>query len=252
MKKSWKEIEGSKVRIDVGSTMEQAMSDSLPAEVICFTTDNNIVFNGEAFAGDGSVSGYYVDKKIFHLTEDSSEDEISAAFNEAKLSEIVKAITDGKYLFTDSGNVEATLNKSSKLNISKLALESPDTRVIFTKIGDKLSLTSVRQSKIKRIEALEKNATNANVQKTDDISFSVCDSDGNVVLRYSDEGLDAAKVTTHLAELIGQIIGGSISLLEQIEVEENGLYFVDADMNVVASIDDKGLHSINIIEYVND
>lgn len=59
MKKSWKEIEGSKVRIDVGSTMEQAMSDSLPAEVICFTTDNNIVFNGEVFAGDGSVNAFY-------------------------------------------------------------------------------------------------------------------------------------------------------------------------------------------------
>lgn len=155
MKKQWKDIEGYKVRMDVGSTMEQAMSDSFPAEVICFTTDNNIVFNGEVFAGDGSVSGYYVDKEIFHLTKDSSEDEISAVFDEAKLSEIVKAITDGKYLYTDRGNVEAELNKSSKLNFTQLSLESPDTRVLFTKIGDKLSLTSVRQSKIKRIEALE-------------------------------------------------------------------------------------------------
>jgi hypothetical protein len=252
MKKSWKEIEGSKVRIDVGSTLQQALSDSMTADIICFTTDNHIVFNGEVFTSDGSANGFYVDKGIFNLTEDSSEDEISAVIDEVKLSQIVKAITDGKNLFTDRGNVEATLNKSSKLNITQLALESPDARVSFTKIGDKLKLTSVRRSKIKRIEVLEENATNANVQKTDDSSFSVCDSDGNVALRYSDEGLDAAKVTTHLAELIGQIIGGSISLLEQKEVEENGLYFVDADMNVVASIDDKGLHSINIIEYIND
>lgn len=93
-----------------------------------------------------------------------------------------------------------------------------------------------------------------------DNSFVVCDSDGNVVLRYSNEGLDAAEVTNHLASLIKKIIGveggggsSSISsLLEQKEVEENGVYFVDADMNVVASIDDKGLHSINIIEYIND
>lgn len=137
----------------------------------------------------------------------------------------------------------------------------------FDASGDKvLTLTKATSAKAGVMTAQDKtnldklteqlnnkdNGNNNKIQITDDNSFSVCDSDGNVVLRYSDEGLDAAKVTTHLAELIGKIIGGSISLLEQKEVEENGVYFVDADMNVVASIDDKGLHSINIIEYVND
>lgn len=117
-----------------------------------------------------------------------------------------------------------------------------------------------------RINILEiENFTQISNTIIRDNSFTVCDSDGNVVLRYSNEGLDAAKVTNHLASLIKKIIGvegggssgggGSSSvssLLEQREVEENGVYFVDEDMNVVTSIDDKGLHSINMIEYIND
>ena len=54
MKKEWKDIEGYGVRIDVGSTLQQALADTMPAEVICFTTDNHIVMNGEVFSRSGS------------------------------------------------------------------------------------------------------------------------------------------------------------------------------------------------------
>lgn len=50
MKKEWKDIEGYGVRIDVGSSLEEALSDTMPAEVICFTKDNHIVMNGEVYS----------------------------------------------------------------------------------------------------------------------------------------------------------------------------------------------------------
>ena len=46
MKKEWKNIEGRLARIDVGSSLSEAMGSEFPAEAICFTTDGNIVFNG--------------------------------------------------------------------------------------------------------------------------------------------------------------------------------------------------------------
>lgn len=46
MKKEWKNIEGRLARIDVGSSLSEAMGGAFPAEAICFTTDGNIVFNG--------------------------------------------------------------------------------------------------------------------------------------------------------------------------------------------------------------
>ncbi len=57
MKKRWKDLEGSRVRFDVGSTSEEALSDKFPAEVICFTKDGKIIFNGVEFSGGGSGGG---------------------------------------------------------------------------------------------------------------------------------------------------------------------------------------------------
>lgn len=49
MKKEWKDIEGYKVRIDVGSSLSEAMSSSMGAAIICFTTDGHIVLNGLSY-----------------------------------------------------------------------------------------------------------------------------------------------------------------------------------------------------------
>lgn len=46
MKKDWKDIEGQLVRIDIGSTYNEAQSSSTDAAIICFTTDGHIVLNG--------------------------------------------------------------------------------------------------------------------------------------------------------------------------------------------------------------
>ncbi len=57
MKKEWKDIEGSLVRFDVGSSYQDAMSDKMPAEVVCFTKDGRIIFNGVEFTqNSGAIS----------------------------------------------------------------------------------------------------------------------------------------------------------------------------------------------------
>ena len=68
MKEKWSDLEGLPVRFDVGSTAEESKSDKIAANVICFTTDNRIIFNGEEFtqviSSGGSVTKEYVDEKI--------------------------------------------------------------------------------------------------------------------------------------------------------------------------------------------
>ncbi len=61
MKKEWKDIEGSRVRVDVGSTSKEALSRRMPAEVICFTKDGEIIFNGIAY-GVRANEVTYVDR----------------------------------------------------------------------------------------------------------------------------------------------------------------------------------------------
>ena len=75
MKKPWKDIEGSEVRVDVGSTREQALGDKMPAEVLCFTTDNRIVMNGEEFPDTSKIVdevrkdsfALYIEGEVFAL-----------------------------------------------------------------------------------------------------------------------------------------------------------------------------------------
>lgn len=155
MKKDWKNLEGHKVRMDVGSSLKQALSDSMPAEVICFTTDNHIIFNGEEFANGGNV-GYYVNKGIFELTDDSSEDVVAAVMDKTIFDGIRNAVKNGQYLYTDKGNVDVYLNIGSSLSLGTMVLESPEKRVTFALVGDNVKLSGVSLSKSARISALEK------------------------------------------------------------------------------------------------
>lgn len=69
MKKEWKDIEGYKVRMDVGSSLEEAMSSSMGASVICFTTDGHIVLNGISYVAD-STEFKQVEKDVSWLKSD--------------------------------------------------------------------------------------------------------------------------------------------------------------------------------------
>ena len=78
MKKEWKQIEGSLVRIDVGSTYDNAMnSASIPAEAICFTSDGHIVLNGVKYSPNQDELDLKVDKEDGYAL--ASTDQLSAA-----------------------------------------------------------------------------------------------------------------------------------------------------------------------------
>lgn len=78
---------------------------------------------------------------------------------------------------------------------------------------------------------------------TNEEGLAVCDSEGNVGMKYDTEGLDAAKLSTHFLALLG-------SLLESVSVVENGLFLVDENYNIGCYIDSAGLHTINVPEIV--
>lgn len=79
--------------------------------------------------------------------------------------------------------------------------------------------------------------------ETNEEGLAVCDSEGNIVMKYDTEGLDAAKASTHFKSLLG-------SLLESVSVVENGLFLVDENNNIGCYIDSTGLHAINVPEIV--
>ena len=79
--------------------------------------------------------------------------------------------------------------------------------------------------------------------ETNEQGLAVCDSEGNIGMKYGTEGLDAAKLSTHFLSLLG-------SLLESVSVVENGLFLVDENYNIGCYIDDTGPHAINVPEIV--
>ena len=93
------------------------------------------------------------------------------------------------------------------------------------------------------------------ISSTEEKGFSVCDSNGNIGMKYDEEGLDAAKLSKHFISLLGLPSSGpshstGTTLLKTVSVDEDGLYFVDCNMNVGCSIDGNGLHTINMLEYL--
>ncbi len=102
MKKEWKNIEGKTVRFDVGSTTEQAQAESMPAEVICFTTDNKVVFNGEYF-GDGD-SFFDVNATDLPTTSGTATFPDDGGERRAIYDKLAAACADGKTIRIYLGN----------------------------------------------------------------------------------------------------------------------------------------------------
>lgn len=118
MKKDWKYLEGLGFRVDVGSTYSQAMSDSTPAEVLCFTKDGRIILNGIEFAPQSNLiedainaehpyvmgavkTDNYTDStpQILLDTSDCEQTDIDAFFEEYPLSDIVNCINKGIQMY---------------------------------------------------------------------------------------------------------------------------------------------------------
>ncbi len=108
MIKPWKELEGLRFGIDVGSTAAEALTAADPA-VIHFTTDGRIVLNGESFtpdtsAGDGPLT---VPLRLSGVTEETTSDELSEAFGGREgFVAVYQALRTGREVaFIGSGTV---------------------------------------------------------------------------------------------------------------------------------------------------
>ena len=88
MKEKWSDLENKKVRFDVGSTTEQAMSDKVAAHVICFTKDGRIIFNGEEFP---NLKDRYVSKDDINII--GGKTFVSKEYVDGKISELENKIT---------------------------------------------------------------------------------------------------------------------------------------------------------------
>lgn len=61
-REAWGNIEEQPFRVDVGTSFNVAMSASVPAHVLCFTTDGRIVLNETVFGG---ASVIYINGKKY-------------------------------------------------------------------------------------------------------------------------------------------------------------------------------------------
>lgn len=81
--------------------------------------------------------------------------------------------------------------------------------------------------------------------------FHVVDENLNVGMRYDEDGLDAAKVSSHFVEVLkasgisaDDVMSSCASL-----VNENGFFIVDEELNIGVKVDSDGIHAKNILEY---
>ena len=72
--------------------------------------------------------------------------------------------------------------------------------------------------------------------------FGIMDSNKNIALKYDENGLDAAKLSSHLIQLI-------YSRLNMFNVEEEGFFIVDERLNVGLALDGNGLKAKNLLTY---
>lgn len=112
MIKPWKELEGLRFGIDVGSTAAEALTAADPA-IIHFTTDGRIVLNGELFtpdagAGDGPL---VIPLNLSYVTAETTSDELSEAFGgRAGFTAAYQALRAGREVaFTGSSAFRAAV-----------------------------------------------------------------------------------------------------------------------------------------------
>lgn len=216
MKKEWKDIEGYKVRIDVGSSLSEAMSSSMGAAIICFTTDGHIVLNGLSY--------------VVSTTEFESLKTDVESFGQiaSENQQSIRTLTD---------------------DVDTLKIQMEDS---INSFGELQENDKKQDKRLDELESLKNPVSNAYMQTTKENSFFVCDNEGNIVLKYGEDGFDAAMVTRHFVDSVCGAAQSPTSLLESKKVKENGLYFIDESLNIGVAIDGNGLHAINIIEYEND
>lgn len=78
--------------------------------------------------------------------------------------------------------------------------------------------------------------------ETKEEGLAMCDSEGNVGMKYDTNGLDAAKLSPHFRSLLGNI-GGSSSL---VETPEEGFAVCDSEGNIGMKYNTDGLDAARV------
>ncbi len=90
----------------------------------------------------------------------------------------------------------------------------------------------------------------------DEDGFYFCDSEGNVFMSITQDGLNVAYFDSNLIDYINTIVDIPVpQVSEFVTVDENGLYIVDNNRNILASFTNNGFDSALIsqhfIEYLS-
>ena len=141
-------------------------------------------------------------------------------------------------------NVLYSENGSSWVNTTLLEVAQElgvsTNKVVSQKaVSDKLSDLSNNLAKINYyVNRIKKGIPNVTEE-----GFHVADESGNVVLKYNNLGLDAAKLSEHLKELIKAIKGiGRGESQYTLETTESGYYLIDSKGNIALSYTSDGLN----------
>ncbi|MDO4802203.1 MAG: hypothetical protein Q4A15_08560, partial [Prevotellaceae bacterium] len=160
------------------------------------------------------------------------------------LKSLIKQI-DGLGLALGEGSAEAYPGNKGKLNAQNIETIKSSVETINNTTRQLSNSLSSLMTSISKFEAA--------LGKVDEDGFHVADENGNVGMKYDVNGFDAAKVSEHFKSLLGGIGGGSAgtvqSILGEVEVLEDGIFFVDSDLNIGSKHDATGFHSINLLEY---
>lgn len=134
---------------------------------------------------------------------------------------------------------DALAKKLDKESVVQESGEAEDKVMSQKAVSDKLSDLSNNQGKINYyVNRIKKGIPNVTEE-----GFHVADESGNVVLKYNNIGLDAAKLSEHLKELIKDIKGiGRGESQYTLETTESGYYLIDSEGNIALSYTSDGLN----------
>lgn len=128
-----------------------------------------------------------------------------------------------------------------------------DFNSVFDAKGESLTDELTKLEKYKIALQILSNSVNSILQSLSQVQeniFALCDKDGNIALKYDNLGFDVAKISDHFFSLLNNYIDNK-NFLQVIEVNEPGLFYVDAELNVGEKHDKTGTHAINLVEFIN-
>lgn len=165
--------------------------------------------------------------------------------------------TDNNYTDEDKGKLVDADNKVSQAQeaATSAAMSAEQTEQHMSALQEAIQNLPDGQAVSAQV-AMNTAKLDGTLPQVEEDGFHVADAQGNIGMRYDGNGLDAAKVNAHFVEVLkaSGVATGSVIDSVAVEVEEDGFFFVDEQLNVGVKVDSDGIHAKNILEYeiIND